>query len=78
MVQKALSVQTKVDSIIKLNRQARGLYALNRTRISVPQSIVSPGGATPSSAGSSGGVGNFLETQGDTMIGPIAFFSRSC
>jgi len=74
MVQKALSVQTKVDSIIKLNRQARGLYALNRTRISVPQSIVSPGGATPSSAGSSGGVGNFLETQGDTMIGPIAFF----
>ena len=30
-------------------------------------------GALPSAAGDSGGTGNFLETQGDTMVGPIAF-----
>lgn len=72
MVSKAQVYMTKTDKIFALDKDMKNLYALNRSRITVPQVHISTG-AIPSAAGSQGGTGNFLETQGDTMIGPIAF-----
>ena len=74
-VQKASRRPTKTDILIKNQKLIRELYGLNRLRIAPPSAGVTNSlGGTPSAAGESGGTGNFLKTQGDTMIGPIAFF----
>jgi len=75
MVQKASNFPSKTDVLINNKKNIAALYGLNRLRIGAQQ-IQTPSalGGTPSSATDSGGTGNFLKTQGDTMIGPIAFF----
>jgi len=74
IVQKAENLPTKTDVLIKHKKEIAKLYGLNRLRISPQGSQLPIGNAIPSAAGSQGGTGNFLQTQGDTMIGPIAFF----
>ena len=77
-VQKASKRPSKTDILAKNQKAIRDLYGLNRLRVAPPSTgtTVSLGG-TPSAAGASGGVGNFLRTQGDTMVGPIAFFPQT-
>jgi len=73
--QKAVRPQTKTDILRDNQRLIRELHGLSRLRIAPPSAGTTNSlGGTPSGAGASGGVGNFLHTQGDTMIGPIAYF----
>jgi len=68
---------TKTDKLIQNARGELNIRGLNRHRI-IPRVIQPPSGGAnaPPSGQAFGTTGNFLEPQGDTMIGPIAFFPR--
>ena len=75
MTQKAKKVPTSTDRLresLVNNRQLHALNRINRTPATIGSALLSNFG------GSAGGVqsasGNFLKTQGDTMVGPIAYF----
>lgn len=74
MVQKAKKPTRTTDRINSLNAHKSTLYALNRFNQSPQTSatafFANTGGAA---GGSTAAAGNYLETQGDTMIGPIAY-----
>lgn len=78
MVQKASRLPTKTDLMLAHELKIKELLGTMRKRVTIQQSGLfgsTPlGGATPSAGPSLGGTGDFLRTQGDTMIGPIAFF----
>ena len=73
MVGKANRLPTTADNQVRNNRNERDLFALTRSRVTTK--TVQPPPKTGVGAGSNlgGDPGNFLRTQGDTMIGPIAF-----
>jgi len=68
---------TKTDTLISNARGELNIRGLNRHRI-IPRVIQPPSGGanTPPSGQGSGSTGNFLQPQGDTMVGPIGFFPR--
>lgn len=74
---KATRRATKTDRLIANARGEQQIRGLNRHRI-IPRVIQPPSGGanTPPSGQGSGSTGNFLEPQGDTMIGAIAFFPK--
>ena len=75
MSQKASRLPTKTDRLLQNQKKVKDLYALNRLRIT-PKSIQNPSFGSIGAGGdvSSAAESNSLKTQGDTMIGPIAFF----
>ncbi len=74
MVQKA-NVRKPIGRRIKdLQDTNQQQYGLIRRRFSAPQTIGIPSGA--GAIGTSPVSGNFLRIEGDSMIGPIAFFPR--
>jgi len=74
---KATRRATKTDTLIQNARGELNIRGLNRHRI-IPRVIQPPSGGAnaPPSGQGFGTTGNFLEPQGDTMIGPIAFFPK--
>jgi len=75
MSQKASRLPTKTDRLLQNQKKVKDLYALNRLRIT-PRTIQNPSGGSIGAGGdvSSAAESNSLKSQGDTMIGPIAFF----
>jgi len=74
MVQKAVvrkPIGRRIKDLQDTNQQQ---YGLIRRRFSAPQTIGIPSGA--GAIGTSPVSGNFLRTEGDSMIGPIAYFPR--
>jgi len=73
-VGKASRIQTSVDRLRKQQSQIRNLQATNRNR-NTPRPVAATATSGVSAAGDTGGgTGNFIATQGDTMIGPIAVY----
>jgi len=75
MSQKASRLPTKTDRLLQNQKKTKDLYALNRLRIT-PRTIQNPSGGSIGAGGdvSSAAESNSLKSQGDTMMGPIAFF----
>ncbi len=73
--QKATRLPSARDRLLKNKRQIRDLYGLSRQRIT-QRTIQPPAGGSGSPRGNTAPAGNFLRTEGDTMMGPIAFFPR--
>ena len=75
MTQKASRLPTKTDRLLQNQKKVKDLYALNRLRIT-PRTIQNPSGGSIGAGGdvSSAAESNSLKSQGDTMVGPIAFF----
>lgn len=75
MTQKATRLPTKTDRLLQNQKKVKDLYALNRLRIT-PRTIQNPSGGSIGAGGdvSSAAESNSLKSQGDTMVGPIAFF----
>lgn len=74
MTQKASRLPTKTDRLLQNQKKVKDLYALNRLRIT-PRTIQNPSGGSAGAGGdvSSAAESNSLKTQGDSMVGPIAF-----
>jgi hypothetical protein len=70
--QKATRLPSAKDRLIKNKAEIKELYALNRQRIAT-RTIQPPSQGTGSPRGTTAPAGNFLKTEGDTMIGPIAY-----
>jgi len=70
---KAYRIQTSLDRLRKQQTQIKNLQAINRTS-NTPRPVATTAFSGVSAAGSTGGTGNFLATQGDTMVGPIAVY----
>jgi len=68
---KASRISTARDRLKKQQTDIKNLQAINRIR-NVPRAVAATATAGVSAAGSSGGTGNFLRPEGDTMIGPLA------
>ena len=73
--QKATRLPSARDRLLKNKQQIRDLYGLSRQRIT-QRTIQPPAGGSGSPRGVTAPAGNFLATEGDTMVGPIAFFPR--
>ena len=75
MVSKAKRLPTTTDALINSRRIQQELYGLSRLRITT-KSIAPPSksGTVTSTSEGGGGTGAGLQTVGDSMIGPIAFF----
>jgi len=72
MSSKAYRIPSAIDRLRKQQIQIREMQALQRNR-NTPRPVASTAFAGTSAAGSTGGgTGNFLRTEGDTMIGPLA------
>lgn len=75
MVQKAKLTPTATDKLREALRKNRELYSVNRTlRTPISLSTAQIGNLGGSAGGVQAATSNFLKTQGDTMVGPIAFF----
>lgn len=72
MSQKASRLPSTRDRILKSKKNIKELYALNRQRIT-QRTTQPPSSGTGSPRGNTAPSGNFLRTEGDRMIGPIAF-----
>jgi len=68
---KARRIQTSADRLRKNQIEIKQLQGLQRNR-NTPRPVASTAFAGISAAGDVGGVGNFVRTAGDTMIGPLA------
>jgi len=68
---KARRIQTSADRLRKNQIQIKELQSQFRNR-NTPRPVASTAFAGVSAAGDIGGVGNFLRTAGDSMIGPFA------
>jgi len=71
MVGKAYRVPSSLDRLRKQQKQIKELQGIHRSR-NTPKPVASTAFAGISAAGDTGGVGNFLDPAGDTMIGPLA------
>jgi len=71
MSSKAYRIPSATDRLRKQQIQIKNLQAMNRLR-NTPRPVAATATAGVSAAGDVGGTGNFLRTQGDTMIGPLA------
>lgn len=71
----ATRLPTKSDRLRRNQQQIKDIYGLNRNRLS-PQTIQNPAFGSAGAGGDSASAAQSttLKTQGDTMIGPIAFF----
>lgn len=75
MVQKAKTTPTATDRLRDSLRKSRELYAVGRIqRTPVSLATAQIGNLGGSAGGVQAATANYLKTQGDTMIGPIAFF----
>jgi len=77
MVQSAKLPETATQKLRKSLINSSNLYALGRIR----NTVITSGNSELGNFGASGGgiqagAGNYLKTQGDTMVGPIAFYPR--
>lgn len=72
MSQKASRLPSARDRLLKNKKDIKELYALGRQRIT-QRTIQPPARGASSPRGNTAPSGNFLKTEGDTMIGPIAF-----
>jgi hypothetical protein len=70
--QKANRLPSARDRLLKNKKEIKELYGLSRQRIT-QRTIQPPSGGTGSPRGETAPSGNFLKTEGDRMIGPIAF-----
>ena len=75
MTQAAPRLPTKTDRLLDHQNQIKDIYGLNRTKLT-SKTIQNPVFGSSGAGGdtSSAATGASLQTQGDTMIGPIAFF----
>jgi len=75
MVSKAKRLPTTTDALIDSRRRQQELFGLSRLRITT-KSIAPPSksGSVTSTSEGGGSTGAGLQTIGDSMIGPIAFF----
>lgn len=68
---KAYRIPSATDRLRRQQIQIKNLQAQFRNR-NTPRPVASTAFAGASAAGSTGGTGNFLRTEGDTMTGPFA------